>query len=43
MPRAGFEPTIPVLEREKVFLALDGAANLRPVLRNNEIMIHYWI
>jgi len=26
MPRAGFEPTIPVLERSKTVRALDGAA-----------------
>jgi hypothetical protein len=28
MPRVGFEPTIPVFEREKIFHALDRAATV---------------
>jgi hypothetical protein len=28
MPRVGFEPTIPVLERAKTVHALDGAATV---------------
>jgi hypothetical protein len=28
MPLAGFEPTIPVFNREKTFHALDGAATV---------------
>jgi hypothetical protein len=28
MPRVGFEPTIPVLERVNIFHALDGAATV---------------
>jgi hypothetical protein len=28
MPGAGFEPTIPVFERAKIFHALDGAATV---------------
>jgi hypothetical protein len=43
MSQVGFETTIPVFEREKVFRALDRAANISRVPRNNEIMIYYWI
>jgi hypothetical protein len=28
MPRVGFEPTIPVFERAKIFRALDRGANV---------------